>query len=73
MVPVPGPVFCTERQRLVHEFTAAASEYLHLKSRQLHSVTLGRGYGFEAEIKAACQRKDEARLATLKHQREHGC
>jgi hypothetical protein len=49
-VPVPAPSFCAERQRLIAEFTLAASEHLQALSEQLKSVALGNGFEFEAEI-----------------------
>ena len=73
MLPVPAPAYCAERQRLFVEFTVAASEYLQALSEQLQSVALGNGFGFEAEIKAARKRKDEAKRAVLKHESKHGC
>jgi hypothetical protein len=73
MLPIPGPAFCAEKQQLFAEFTVAASEYLKAQSQQLKSVALGDGSGFDAEIKSAAKRKDEAKQAILKHGREHGC
>jgi len=71
--PVPGPIFCAEKQRLLAEFTVAATEYLQALSAQLKSAALGNGFGLEAEIHAARQRKDETKYVVLKHQGEHGC
>jgi hypothetical protein len=65
MAPVPAPIFCAERQRLIAQFLVAASEYLQALSEQLKSVALGNGLGLETEITAARQRKDEAIYAIL--------
>jgi hypothetical protein len=71
MAPVPG--FCPERKQLTTEFTIAVSDYNHLQSKQLRSLTLGLGFEYASEIKAAAKRKDAAKQAILKHDREHGC
>ena len=73
MAPIPAPIFCADRQWLIAEFTAAASEHLQLLSEQLKSVALGHGFGLDPEIAAARQRKDEAKCAVLEHQSKHGC
>ena len=46
MAPVPG--FCPERKRLTTEFTMAVSDYNHLQSKQLRSLTLGLGFEYES-------------------------
>jgi hypothetical protein len=73
MAPIPAPIFCAERQRLIAEFTAAASEHLQLLSEQIKSVALGHGFGLEPEIAAVRQRKDEAKYAVLEHDSKHSC
>ena len=73
MAPIPGPIFCAERQRLITEFMTAASEHLQLLSEQLNAVARGDGFEFEAEIHATRERKLEAKYAVLKHRHEHGC
>jgi len=42
-VPGPAPSFCAERQRLIAEFTLAASEHVQALSEQLKSVALAMG------------------------------
>jgi hypothetical protein len=73
IMSIPGPAFCAEKQRLLGEFTIAASDYLKATSQQLKSVALGAGSGFEVEIESAAKRKDEAKRAVLDHENEHGC
>jgi hypothetical protein len=73
LAPVPAPIFCRERQRLISEYTVAASEHLQALSAQLKAVADGDGFVFEAEIHATRDRKDEAKYAVLQHQEQHGC
>jgi hypothetical protein len=73
LAPVPGPIFCVERQRLVTEYTTAASEHLQALSAQLKAAADGHQFEFEDKIHATRQRKNEAKYAVLKHQVKHGC
>ena len=73
MTPPPNLVFCAKKQWLISEFTIAVSSFLQLQSEQLKSVITGDGFGFEEEIQAAAQRKDEAKQTVLDHRKGHGC
>jgi hypothetical protein len=62
MFPVPVLSYCMERRWLIEEFSHGVAAYVQAKAST-----------DESEILAACKWKDDAKLALLKHQKEHGC
>jgi hypothetical protein len=66
-------IACSEKQRLLLEFTRAVSDYHRMQSAQLASLVRDAGFSFEREIAAAAQRRENAKYALIAHQEEHGC
>jgi hypothetical protein len=69
----PAPAHCAVKQKLLSEFTRAASECNRMQSAQIKSLVKGDGFMFELEMSNARDRRDEAKYAILAHQAEHGC
>ena len=66
-------MYCSEKKRLLEEFTAAVSEYLRMESAQVLAVVRSGERLFAAELEAAHQRKETAKQAIREHQKLHGC
>jgi len=73
VLPQLKSAFCAEKKRLIEAFTAAVSEYLRVQSVQLTLLIENQSFAFEAELNAARERKDAARLAIAAHEQQHGC
>jgi hypothetical protein len=67
------PIACSEKQRLLHAFTDAISEYHRLQLAQLEVLLHDERFDFVIEIARAAERRELAKYAVMAHQDEHGC
>jgi hypothetical protein len=67
------PIACIEKQRLLHAFAQAVSEYNRMNTAQVAAVLRGEPLQFHEQIARAEERKDAAKYAILVHEQEHGC
>jgi len=68
----PGPIFCTENERLLTEFTQVVARQNELCAAQLAAVLNGEDFPLEHEISRAIYRRREIKRAIMVHRREHG-
>jgi len=69
----PAIKFCIERERLVRAYTTAALRHNRLLIQRILAEIKGLEPPSPAEITEADTKKENAKIAILAHQREHGC
>jgi len=68
-------VACIERERLMREFVATASEYHRIQSAQIAAMLRdgAEDFPFEKELAQATMRRENAKYAILLHRQKHRC
>ena len=69
----PRPLYCSEKNRLLEEYTRAVSDFLRMQSAKIAALVRGGEVAFEADLEKARKRKHAAKEAIQKHQRKHRC
>ena len=72
---LPAEVLCYRKVALMMQFLHAVQEMMHLQDQQVEALVNGDDdFGrFDALMKDAIERKQEAKYAFLTHVEEHGC